>query len=88
VDAWLSTILIFLPSPARSRASCLPLGRYATAPFALLVSLVEVGFWIETLTRFDFSQGPAVRAASVLVQRPERLVPRRDVRVLACGSSG
>ena len=35
----------------------LPLGSYATASFALLVSLVEVGFWIESLARFDFSRG-------------------------------
>ncbi len=57
MDAWLSTILIFLPVAGALACFVLPLGRYATAPFALLVSLVEVGFWIESLTRFDFSQG-------------------------------
>src|SRR5204863_7448238 len=57
VNTWLTTILIFLPVAGALACFVLPLGRRATAPFALLVSLVEVGFWIESLTRFDFSQG-------------------------------
>src|SRR3954468_11580757 len=56
MDPWLATILIFLPVAGALACFVLPLGR-ATGPFALLVSLVEVGFWIESLTRFNFSDG-------------------------------
>jgi len=56
MDPWLATILIFLPVAGALTCFVLPLGR-ATGPFALLVSLVEVGFWIESLTRFNFSDG-------------------------------
>src|SRR5205085_100541 len=34
----------------------LPLSRYATGALAVLVSLLEVGIWINQLTRFDFSK--------------------------------
>jgi NADH:ubiquinone oxidoreductase subunit 4 (subunit M) len=34
----------------------LPLSRYATGSLAVLVSLLEVGIWIEQLTRFDFGR--------------------------------
>jgi NADH-quinone oxidoreductase subunit M len=55
MNAWLSTLLIFLP--LGGALVCLLLPRRATAPFALLVSLVEVGVWVDALTRFDFSRG-------------------------------
>ena len=57
MNDWLTTILIFLPVAGALALFVVPLGRHATASFALLVSLVEVGFWIESLTRFDFSRG-------------------------------
>jgi NADH-quinone oxidoreductase subunit M len=57
MNDWLTTILIYLPVAGAFACFVLPLGSYATASFALLVSLVEVGFWIESLTRFDFSRG-------------------------------
>ena len=44
-DRWLTTILIFLPSRARSSAGSCRCGDSAGA-FATLVALVEVGFWI------------------------------------------
>jgi NADH-quinone oxidoreductase subunit M len=57
VDAWITTILIFLPVAAAFACFVFPVGGNAVASFALLVSLVEVGFWIDALTRFDFSHG-------------------------------
>jgi NADH-quinone oxidoreductase subunit M len=57
MDAWLTTILIFLPVAAGIVLFLLPLDEYASASLALLVALVEVGFWIDGVTRFDFSQG-------------------------------
>jgi NADH-quinone oxidoreductase subunit M len=55
MNGWLSTLLIFLP--LGGALVCLVLPRQATGPFALLVSLVEVGFWVDALARFDFSRG-------------------------------
>jgi NADH-quinone oxidoreductase subunit M len=57
VNAWLTTILIFLPVAGALVLFVVPLRAYAAASFALLVSLAEVGFWIDALTRFDFSRG-------------------------------
>jgi NADH-quinone oxidoreductase subunit M len=57
VDAWLCTILIFLPVAAGIVLFVLPLDEYTSASLALLVALVEVGFWIDGVARFDFSQG-------------------------------
>jgi NADH-quinone oxidoreductase subunit M len=57
MNDWLTTILIFLPVAGALACFVLPLGEYAVASFAVLVSLVEVGFWIDSLTRFDFSHG-------------------------------
>ncbi len=57
MNDWLTTILIFLPVAGAFACFVLPLKEYAVASFAVLVSLVEVGFWIEGLTRFDFSRG-------------------------------
>ena len=51
-----TSVLIWLPIAAAVVIWVLPLSRYATGSLALLVSLVEVGFWIEQLTRFDFSR--------------------------------
>jgi NADH-quinone oxidoreductase subunit M len=57
VQDWLTTILILLPVAGALLCFLLPLGEYAIASFALLVALAEVGVWIETLVRFDFSGG-------------------------------
>ncbi len=57
MNDWLTTILIFLPVAGAFACFVLPLKEYAVASFAVLVSLVEVGFWIEGVTRFDFSRG-------------------------------
>jgi NADH-quinone oxidoreductase subunit M len=52
----LTSILIWLPIAAAILVWLLPLSRYATGSLALLVSLAEVGFWIEQAARFDFSR--------------------------------
>jgi NADH-quinone oxidoreductase subunit M len=57
VDSWLTTILIFLPVAGALACFLLPLDRYATGALALLVSLGEIGVWIQALLRFDFSLG-------------------------------
>ena len=50
--------------------------RVWVAPAALLVSLFEVGFWIEALVRFDFDRGGLQESNQRdLVQRSRRLVP-------------
>jgi NADH-quinone oxidoreductase subunit M len=54
---WLTTILIFLPVAGALLCFLLPLAEYAIGSIALLVALAEVGVWIETLVRFDFSRG-------------------------------
>jgi NADH-quinone oxidoreductase subunit M len=57
MNDWLTTILIFLPVAGALACWVFPMTREAVASFALLVSLVEVGFWVDALIRFDFSQG-------------------------------
>ena len=52
----ITTILIWLPIAAAIVVWALPLSRYATGSLAGLVSLAEVGVWIEQAFRFDFSQ--------------------------------
>jgi NADH-quinone oxidoreductase subunit M len=54
--AALTSILIWLPIGGALVVWLLPLSRYATGSLAVLVSLVEVGFWIEQAARFDFSR--------------------------------
>jgi len=50
----LTSILIWLPIVGALVVALLPLSRYATGSLAVLVSLIEVGFWIEQAGRFDF----------------------------------
>jgi NADH-quinone oxidoreductase subunit M len=57
MNDWLTTLLIFLPVAGALICFLLPLGEYAIGSFALLVALAEVGVWIESLVRFDFSGG-------------------------------
>jgi NADH-quinone oxidoreductase subunit M len=59
VTGWLATILVFLPLAGALFVWLLPVGRLAGS-FALLFALVEVGFWINALTRMNFDRaGPA-----------------------------
>jgi NADH-quinone oxidoreductase subunit M len=51
-----TSVLVWLPIGAALVIWMLPLSRYATGSLAVLVSLVEVGIWIEQAARFDFSQ--------------------------------
>jgi NADH-quinone oxidoreductase subunit M len=52
----LTSVLIWLPIAAAVVIWILPLSRYATGSLALLVSLVEVGLWIEQAIRFHFDR--------------------------------
>ncbi len=51
-----TSLLIWLPIGAAVAVWVLPLSKYATGALAVLVSLLEVGIWIEQLARFHFSQ--------------------------------
>jgi NADH-quinone oxidoreductase subunit M len=51
-----TSVLIWLPIASALVIWMLPLSRYATGSLAVLVSLVEVGFWIEQAARFDFGR--------------------------------
>jgi NADH-quinone oxidoreductase subunit M len=51
---WLTTILIFLPVAGAILIAALPLPRYWVGSLASLISLVEVGVWITSATKFDF----------------------------------
>ncbi len=53
---WLTTILILLPVTGALAIWLLPLDRYWAGSLATLVSLVEVGVWIESVTRFRFGR--------------------------------
>jgi NADH-quinone oxidoreductase subunit M len=57
VDSWIVTILIFLPVAGGLACFVFPFGGRAVSSFGALVALVEVGFWIDALARFDFSKG-------------------------------
>jgi NADH-quinone oxidoreductase subunit M len=59
VTAWLSTILIGLPLAGALAIWLVPMPRELVGSLATLVSLVEVGFWITALGRFDFDDGSA-----------------------------
>jgi len=54
MNAWLTTILIFLPIAGALLVAIAPLTSYWLGSLAALVSLVEVGFWITAATRFHF----------------------------------
>ncbi|MDX6479622.1 MAG: NADH-quinone oxidoreductase subunit [Gaiellaceae bacterium] len=51
---FLTTLLILLPVAGAIAIWLLPLSKYASGSLAVLVSLIEVGFWIEQASRFDF----------------------------------
>jgi NADH-quinone oxidoreductase subunit M len=50
----MTSVLIFLPVAGALLVWLLPLSRFWAGSIALLVSLVEVGVWIEVLVDFDF----------------------------------
>jgi len=52
----LTSVLIWLPIGAALAIWLLPLSRYATGALAVLVSLAEVGIWVEQAARFDFAR--------------------------------
>jgi NADH-quinone oxidoreductase subunit M len=54
---WLTTILIFLPMAAAVVIWLVPMPTLWVGSLATLVSLVEVGFWVTALDRFDFDDG-------------------------------
>jgi NADH-quinone oxidoreductase subunit M len=54
---WITTTLILLPLGGALLLWLVPMPRVWIAPTALLISLFEIGFWIEALVRFDFSRG-------------------------------
>jgi NADH-quinone oxidoreductase subunit M len=52
-----TSLLIWLPIAGALAVWILPLSRYATGSLAVLVSLAEVGIWIEQAIRFNFGHG-------------------------------
>ncbi|MGH3103342.1 MAG: complex I subunit 4 family protein, partial [Gaiellaceae bacterium] len=53
----MTTALILVPLAGALLVWLLPLSRYAAGSLALLVSLLEVGLWINVLAGFDFGAG-------------------------------
>jgi NADH-quinone oxidoreductase subunit M len=57
VNEWLTTVLIAFPVAAALVVWLLPWTNQVAGSLALLAALVEVGIWINALTRFDFNGG-------------------------------
>jgi NADH-quinone oxidoreductase subunit M len=57
MNEWLTTVLILFPLGAALAVWVLPWSNQAAGSLALLAALVEVGIWINALTRFDFDAG-------------------------------
>src|SRR5438132_3373597 len=57
MTSWLTTILICLPLAGALVIWVTPLPRMWVGSLATLVALVEVGFWVDAVKRFDFSSG-------------------------------
>ena len=57
---WLTTILIFLPVAGAVYVWLIPMERFWAGSIAVLVALVEVGFWINAIIRFEFDE-PALQ---------------------------
>jgi NADH-quinone oxidoreductase subunit M len=55
MDDWLTTILILLPAAGALLVAVLPLPGYWVGSLASLISLTEIGFWITSAAKFDFS---------------------------------
>jgi len=56
MSSWLTTILIVLPLAGALVLWLTPLPRQWVGSLATLISLVEVGFWIVAVRRFDFGK--------------------------------
>jgi len=56
MNDWLTTILILLPIAGALLVWLAPLDRFWAGSIATLVSLVEVGFWILSVDRFQFGR--------------------------------
>src|SRR5436305_8854367 len=54
---WLTTALTLSPLGCVVFVWLLPCDSFTAGSIALLVALAEVGVWIESLVRFDFSRG-------------------------------
>jgi NADH-quinone oxidoreductase subunit M len=54
---WLTTTLILLPIAGALLVWLFPWDAFTAGSIALLVSLGEIGVWIESLRRFDFGRG-------------------------------
>jgi NADH-quinone oxidoreductase subunit M len=54
---WLPTILVLLPVGGALAVWLLPLTPLGAGSLAVLVALAEIGFWIQSVTRFDFEGG-------------------------------
>src|SRR5438874_2948994 len=54
---WLTTALILIPLGGALFVWLFPWDTFTAGAIALLVALAEVGIWIESLARFNFSQG-------------------------------
>jgi NADH-quinone oxidoreductase subunit M len=54
MNNWLTTILIFLPLIGALVVAAAPLTAYWLGALASLISLIEVGFWITSASKFDF----------------------------------
>ena len=57
MNSWLTTILILLPLAGALACFVLPVSGRAIGSLALLVSLAEIGVWVQAVQRFDFSGG-------------------------------
>jgi NADH-quinone oxidoreductase subunit M len=57
VNEWLTTVLIFFPVAAALVVWLVPWSGQAAGSLALLAALVEVGIWINAVTRFEFDGG-------------------------------
>ncbi len=53
---WITTTLILVPLGGALVLWLVPMPRVWIAPTALLLSLFEIGFWIEAVARFDFGR--------------------------------
>ena len=53
MNEWLTTTLIFLPLAGALAIWLTPMGRIWAGITALIVSLVEIGFWVVAVIRFD-----------------------------------
>ena len=62
---WITTTLILVPLGGALLIWLIPMPRVWIAPTALLISLFEIGFWIEAVARFDFDKGGLQEASQL-----------------------